>query len=71
MSYMPKAHPRVKSQSGQFCLFAWADAQYFTFPANEPIVPTHELIGRTQRVTGWSPARCRATIEANGGRLYV
>ncbi len=34
------------------------------FPINDP------LIDKLHRQSGWSAARCRAAIEANGGRLY-
>lgn len=71
MSYMPQERSRVKSQTRQLCLFAWADAQYITFPTESQLVEYHPLALRLHTKTGWSLPRCRATIEANGGPEHV
>lgn len=70
MTVMPDGRARVKLQTGQLCLFAWADAHYLAWPIDEHLAPMGELLVRTQRTTGWSLAYARAVIEANGGRLY-
>jgi len=71
MFHMPERSPCVKSQGKQLCLFAWADDLPTTIELSfEP--PSHRsLILRLKRRTGWSEARCRATIEANGGWSHV
>jgi hypothetical protein len=66
-----KAHSRNKSNDAQLCLFAWAETHLTTVPVEPDFLCNEPVLRRCASRTGWSLARCRATIEANGGRLYV
>ena len=68
---MPDDASRVKSQSLQLGLFAWAETPPTTLPIEPDFACNGVVLRRCASLTGWSEARCRATIEANGGRLYV
>lgn len=71
MSVMPEHPPCVNSKGLQLCLFAWAETLPTTVADEPEFACNHRLVLRVQRSTGWSEARCRAAIEANGGLSYV
>lgn len=67
----PNAPSRNQNTTAQLCLFTWAESLPTTFPEPSDFPHNSSLVDRTHRLTGWSPARCRAVIEANGGRVCV
>lgn len=67
MRLMPNERVRVKSQSGQLCLFAWADAQFATPVLIDPLDPQERQAFRLSRKKGVSIYHARAWVEANGG----
>lgn len=71
MVFMHSRRSCVNHQSLQLCLFAWAETLPTTVADEPEFACNHRLVQRVQRRTGWSEARCRAAIEANGGLSYV
>lgn len=67
MAYMQRRRSRVKSNPDQLDFFPLLDEPPTTVPEVCDSSINSPLVSRVHRLTGWSPERCVAVIEANGG----